>query len=199
MAKAPSGRELVPVPGKDPGRDRQNIRILKMWSLMQQIIRLHLHIVVQEGNQRIDGMGKSQVAGGREASIPGGGDQADPGEFSRKKVPGLIFTSIIDNQDLGLESTTLPVVLGSPAHRGQSLAQQVESVPGRDDDAYVHGHDPAPASLREKRGRLGEDVGNRGRVFSICRCMVILFAEKPGINGPVPTLSRQIRFYGAIS
>ncbi len=44
-------------------------------------------------------------------------------------------------------------------------------------------------SLRGRNDR-SEKVGNRGRIFSIWRCIVVLFAEKSGEYGPILPLSQ---------
>ena len=47
----------------------------------------------------------------------------------------------------------------------------------------------ASRSLRGRNDR-SEKVGNRGRIFSIWRCIVVLFAEKSGKYGPILPLSQ---------
>ncbi len=44
-------------------------------------------------------------------------------------------------------------------------------------------------SLRGRNDR-SEKVGNRGRIFSILRCIVVLFAEESGKYGPILPLSQ---------
>ena len=44
-------------------------------------------------------------------------------------------------------------------------------------------------SLRGRNDR-SEKVGNRGRIFSIWRCIVVLFTEKSGKYGPILPLSQ---------
>ena len=44
-------------------------------------------------------------------------------------------------------------------------------------------------SLRGRNDR-SEKVGNRGRIFSIWRCIVVLFAEKSRKSGPILPLSQ---------
>ena len=44
-------------------------------------------------------------------------------------------------------------------------------------------------SLRGRNDR-SEKVGNRGQIFSIWRCIVVLFAEKSGKYGPILPLSQ---------
>ena len=46
-----------------------------------------------------------------------------------------------------------------------------------------------PRSLRGRNDR-SEKVGNRGQIFSIWRCIVVLFAEKSGKYGPILPLSQ---------
>ena len=46
-----------------------------------------------------------------------------------------------------------------------------------------------PRSLRGRNDR-SEKVGNRGQIFSILRCIVVLFAEKSGKYGPILPLSQ---------
>ena len=66
-------------------------------------------------------------------------------------------------------------------------AEQADRLPR--DEA---GHISAADSTRSLRGRndRSEKAGNRGQIFSIWRCIVVLFAEKSGKYGPILPLSQ---------
>ena len=93
-----------------------------------------------------------------------------------RSLSNLTILDLSDNALTGADPT------------GAGLARQPGAVMAQ--RQFSGGSDSIETRSLRGRNDRSEKVGNRGQIFSILRCIVVLFAEKSRKYGPIPPLSQ---------